>query len=216
MLETSGRGTFSQGAPWHPLLMISTGVVTAVPLLLFAAGTARVPLTTTGLLQYITPVIQLVIGVAVLGEAMPASRWIGFALVWLALVVLTVDMLRAARRRRAVVPAVDGGATGAVDGQAEVGRVEVGGGPDGTGKPTSRGRDVGGRQAQRLVEGFAEVVDRHGQPVHGQGRPVPVAGEHRPARAPGVPQHAQIGEGQPCGPLTVAPLLGAAGGVDGA
>ena len=107
VLETTGRGTFSQGVPWHPLLLVSTGVVTAVPLLLFAAGTARVLLTTTGLLQYVTPVLQLVIGVAVLGEAMPASRWIGFALVWLALVVLTVDMLRAARRRRAVVPAVD-------------------------------------------------------------------------------------------------------------
>ena len=105
VLETTGRGTFGQDAPWHPLLLASAGVVTAVPLLLFAAGAARVPLTTTGLLQYVTPVIQLVIGVAVLGEAMPASRWVGFALVWVALVVLTVDMLRTARRRRAVVAA---------------------------------------------------------------------------------------------------------------
>ena len=109
VLETTGRGTFSQGAPWHALLLASAGLVTAVPLLLFAAGAARVPLTTTGLLQYVTPVIQLVIGVAVLGEAMPASRWVGFALVWVALVVLTTDMLRAARHRRAVVPRADGG-----------------------------------------------------------------------------------------------------------
>lgn len=106
VLEASGSGTFSQDAPWHPLLLVSAGIVTAVPLLLFAAGAARVPLTTTGLLQYVTPVIQLAIGVAVLGEAMPASRWIGFALVWVALVVLTTDMLRTAHRRRAVVPTV--------------------------------------------------------------------------------------------------------------
>lgn len=106
VLEASGNGTFSQDVPWHPLLLASAGIVTAVPLLLFAAGAARVPLTTTGLLQYVTPVIQLAIGVAVLGEAMPASRWAGFALVWVALVVLTVDMLRTARRRRIAAPAV--------------------------------------------------------------------------------------------------------------
>lgn len=109
VLEASGAGTFSRDAPWHPLLLASAGIVTAVPLLLFAAGAARVPLTTTGLLQYVTPVIQLAIGVAVLGEAMPASRWAGFALVWVALVALTVDMLRTARRRRAVVPVVPDG-----------------------------------------------------------------------------------------------------------
>lgn len=117
VLEASGSGTFSQDAPWHPLLLTSAGIVTAVPLLLFAAGAARVPLTTTGLLQYVTPVIQLVLGVAVLGEAMPASRWVGFSLVWVALVVLTVDMLRAARRGRTTADAVaDGG--GEVEGQA--------------------------------------------------------------------------------------------------
>lgn len=122
VLETTGNGTFGQDAPWHPLLLASAGVVTAVPLLLFAAGAARVPLTTTGLLQYVTPVIQLVIGVAVLGEAMPASRWTGFALVWVALVVLTVDMLRTARRRRAVVPVAQGevGTVDAADGRSLV------------------------------------------------------------------------------------------------
>jgi chloramphenicol-sensitive protein RarD len=99
VVEATGRGSFTADAPWHPLLLASTGVVTAVPLLLFAAAARRVPLTTTGLLQYVTPVLQLALGVLVLGERMPASRWAGFALVWVALVLLTVDMLRAAGSR---------------------------------------------------------------------------------------------------------------------
>jgi len=70
-----------------------------VPLLLFAAGARRVPLSTMGLLQYLTPALQLAAGVLILGEAMPASRWAGFALVWLALGVLTADSLLAARAR---------------------------------------------------------------------------------------------------------------------
>ncbi|PWJ55502.1 chloramphenicol-sensitive protein RarD [Quadrisphaera granulorum] len=98
VLEAGGAGTFTVDAPWHALLLASTGVVTAVPLLLFAAGAARVPLTTTGLLQYVTPVMQLVLGVAVFHEAMPASRWAGFALVWGALALLTTDLLRTAGR----------------------------------------------------------------------------------------------------------------------
>lgn len=114
-LEASGRGTLTTDLPWHLVLLATTGVVTAVPLLLFAAGAARVPLTTTGLLQYVTPVMQLVIGVAVLGERMPLSRWVGFALVWVALVLLTTDMLRTARQgRRASSAAVQ--AAGAAGG----------------------------------------------------------------------------------------------------
>ncbi len=105
-LETSGAGTFSQDPPWHALLLVSAGLVTAVPLLLFAGAAARVPLTTTGLLQYVTPVLQLILGVAVFHEAMPASRWVGFALVWVALVLLTTDMLGAGRRRRRTHPPV--------------------------------------------------------------------------------------------------------------
>ena len=98
----AGRGetTFlGEGTP-HTLLMISTGVATAVPLLLFAAAASRVPLSTVGLLQFLTPVLQLLIGVVLMGERVPASRWVGFVLVWVALVVLTVDMLGAAHRTR--------------------------------------------------------------------------------------------------------------------
>lgn len=96
-LELTGRGTFTTEGPWHPLLLVSTGVVTAVPLLLFASAARRVPLTALGLLQYSTPVMQFLVGVVIFDERMPASRWIGFAMVWLALVVLSVDAVRAAR-----------------------------------------------------------------------------------------------------------------------
>ena len=98
--EASGRGTFTEDAPWQALLLASSGLVTVAPLLMFAASTRRVPLTTVGLLQYLTPVLQLLCGVLLLGETVPAVRWAGFALVWLALVVLTADSLRTARRNR--------------------------------------------------------------------------------------------------------------------
>ena len=80
------------------LAFFATGDV-ASPLLLFAAAASRVPLSTIGLLQFLTPFLQLGAGL-LLGETMPASRWFGFALVWVALVVLSVDMLRQVRRSR--------------------------------------------------------------------------------------------------------------------
>ena len=102
--ELTGRGTFTHDAPWQALLLISSGVVTVGPLLLFAASARRVALTTIGLLQYLTPVLQLLCGVLLLGEHVPPARWVGFGLVWLALVVLTADSLRAARRTAREVP----------------------------------------------------------------------------------------------------------------
>lgn len=103
-LELTGRGSLSANAPWQGLLLASAGVVTVAPLLMFAASARRVPLSTLGLLQYLTPVLQLLCGVVILGERMPTSRWIGFGLVWLALVILTVDGLRAARQRVRALP----------------------------------------------------------------------------------------------------------------
>jgi len=91
--------TGSAGIP-HLLLMMSAGVITAVPLLLFAAGARRLPLSYMGLTQYLAPVLQLIIGVFVLHEDMPFARWLGFGLVWLALVILTIDMFRGARPPR--------------------------------------------------------------------------------------------------------------------
>ena len=100
LLEVRGQGHFSDNAPWQALLLASVGVATVVPLLFFAAAARRVPLSTVGLLQYLTPTLQLLCGVVLLGEHMSAARWAGFALVWVALVVLTADTVRAASRRR--------------------------------------------------------------------------------------------------------------------
>lgn len=93
---TALRGdlAFLHGAGTQDLLLLSLGAVTAVPLLLFAASAQRVPLVLLGLLQYLTPTFQLLVGVLVLGEGLPRDRLIGFALVWMALVVLTADALK--------------------------------------------------------------------------------------------------------------------------
>lgn len=99
-LELTGRGTFSENPPWQGLLLATTGVVTVTPLLLFASAARRVPLTTLGLLQYLTPTLQLLCGVLLLGETFSVNRWIGFGLVWLALLTLTADSLRAAHTSR--------------------------------------------------------------------------------------------------------------------
>jgi chloramphenicol-sensitive protein RarD len=97
VLHGSGSGTFGQVSPAHSLLLASSGAATAVPLLLFAAAARRIPLSTVGLLQYLTPLMQLSIGVFVYDEPMPPARLAGFAIVWLALAVFTADMLRHAR-----------------------------------------------------------------------------------------------------------------------
>ncbi|MGV9710248.1 EamA family transporter RarD [Gordonia sp. NPDC003424] len=96
---TSGLTMGSAGAG-HAVLLSLAGVITAAPLMLFAAGARRVPLTVLGIAQFITPIMQLVIGVWVLGEPMPIERWIGFAVVWLALAVLTADSLLGRNRLR--------------------------------------------------------------------------------------------------------------------
>lgn len=82
------------------LLMLLAGAVTATPLLLFAAAARRLPLVYLGLTQYLAPVLQFIVGAAVLHEAMPLERWIGFGLVWVALVILTADMLAGGRAQR--------------------------------------------------------------------------------------------------------------------
>ena len=99
-LEGRGDGHFGHVGVGHSLLLASAGVATAVPLLLFASAARRVPLSTLGLLQYLAPVLQFLIGVLVYDEPMPASRLVGFALVWAALVVLSVDGVRNAGRNR--------------------------------------------------------------------------------------------------------------------
>ena len=93
VLERGGPGTFTDFGPGHIALLILSGIVTALPLLLFAAAAQRVPLVTMGLLFYLTPAMQLTWGVLVAHEPMPPARWLGFALIWLALLVFSVDAL---------------------------------------------------------------------------------------------------------------------------
>ncbi|NED80609.1 EamA family transporter RarD [Streptomyces sp. SID11233] len=104
-LGVRGESTFLSGGIGHGALLASTGVVTAGPLILFGAAAIRVPLSTLGLLQYLAPVFQFILGIVYFHEAMPPERWAGFGLVWLALTLLTWDALRTSRRTRMRAPA---------------------------------------------------------------------------------------------------------------
>jgi chloramphenicol-sensitive protein RarD len=87
----------------HTALLLSAGAVTSIPLLFFGAAARRLPLSIMGLMQYLAPVMQFLFGVVIMGEPMPLERWIGFALVWIALVILSIDALRHRRNRLPVV-----------------------------------------------------------------------------------------------------------------
>jgi chloramphenicol-sensitive protein RarD len=107
-LAADGHGTFGHGLGFTLLLLLA-GAVTAVPLLFFAGAANRIPLTALGVLQYLTPTLQLGLGVLVFHEPMPPARLAGFALVWVALIVFTADGLRQVRRDARVVRADDQG-----------------------------------------------------------------------------------------------------------
>jgi chloramphenicol-sensitive protein RarD len=92
--ELNGIGAFGHMGTGSALLLAGTGAVTAAPLLLFAVAARTVPLSTLGLLQYISPSIQFVIGVLLFAEPFTAERAVGYGLTWLALVVFTLDGLR--------------------------------------------------------------------------------------------------------------------------
>ncbi|MFD5824200.1 EamA family transporter RarD [Lentzea sp. NPDC060358] len=106
LLTLGGANTFASEGAGHALLLLSTGIVTVIPLLLFGAGARLIPLTTMGMLQYLAPILQFAWGVFVVHEPMPASRWAGFALVWLALAIFITDALRN-RRRQQPAPVAD-------------------------------------------------------------------------------------------------------------
>lgn len=103
LLVLGSAGHFVDLGAGHTLLLLSTGLVTAVPLLCFGAAATRVTMTSLGLLQYLAPVIQFALGVTVLGEHMPPGRWVGFGLVWVALCIFTFEALRERRRQLALV-----------------------------------------------------------------------------------------------------------------
>ncbi|WP_119728289.1 EamA family transporter RarD [Thermomonospora amylolytica] len=106
VLEGRGTAAFGHEGVVNALLLATGGIVTAIPLMLFNTAATRIPMTALGMLQYLAPVLQFLIGLLIQHEPMPASRWIGFLLVWAALAILTADGLRAARRngRSAAAP----------------------------------------------------------------------------------------------------------------
>ncbi|CAM3252741.1 EamA family transporter RarD [Tsukamurella hominis] len=92
---------FARHGAGHAALLAFAGVATAVPLLLFAAAARRIPLVTVGLIQFATPIMQLLCAVLFLGEHVSPERWIGFGIVWVALLLLTTDTVVTLRRARA-------------------------------------------------------------------------------------------------------------------
>lgn len=98
-LGSLGLQTFTGFGGWHVFVIIITGPATAIPLILFSAAARRIPLSWVGMLQYLTPTIQFTLGVTVLGEMMSTTRWIGFFVIWIAVILLCTDMIRHSRRR---------------------------------------------------------------------------------------------------------------------
>lgn len=99
ILASRGDTTFAGHGATHTTLLVAAGVVTAIPLLLFAAAARRIPLVTVGLIQFLTPVLQLLVSVFLLREHVAPSLWVGFGIVWVALALLTVDSLNHSRHR---------------------------------------------------------------------------------------------------------------------
>jgi chloramphenicol-sensitive protein RarD len=100
VLAFNGDSDFTNHGPAHVALMLLCGPVTALPLLCFAAAAQRLPLVTLGLLQYLTPSMQMIWGVLVDHEPMPPARWLGFALIWVALAIFSTDAISRAYRNR--------------------------------------------------------------------------------------------------------------------
>jgi chloramphenicol-sensitive protein RarD len=104
-LGAQGTGTFTAHGPGHALLLVSAGFATAVPLLLFGIGAKKIPLSTIGLMQYITPMMQMSIAIFIAGEHLEPARWIGYVIIWVAVAVFVADIVlrhgRNRRRRRA-------------------------------------------------------------------------------------------------------------------
>ncbi len=109
VLGASGGGTFADLGTGHRLLLASTGVVTAVPLVLFGAAAVRIPLSSLGILQYLTPTMQFLLGVLAFREHLSGARLLGFVVIWTALALFTVDALGRSRSGRSRVSAVPDG-----------------------------------------------------------------------------------------------------------
>ncbi len=104
-LQLTGAGYLLVDPPGHQLWLATAGLATAIPLLCFGGAATRIPLSTLGLLQYIAPTLQFLLGITVGGEPMPATRWVGFAVIWLALALFSYDSWRDWRTARLRVEA---------------------------------------------------------------------------------------------------------------
>ena len=102
--EVQGGGSFGHAGVWVTFLLAMTGVVSAIPLLLFATGLRSAPLSTIGLLQYITPTMQFLLGIFVFGETFTPTRLLGFTLVWVALIFFTIESLVMQRKGLSTFP----------------------------------------------------------------------------------------------------------------
>lgn len=100
-LQTQGSNTFVQDGPSHAVLLMLAGVVTALPLLCFARAAHEMTLTSLGMIQYITPMLQIVWAVFVTHEFIETGRWVGFCFIWVALAIFVFDLAMNARRNRA-------------------------------------------------------------------------------------------------------------------
>ncbi len=107
VLQVNGTSTLTTEGPWHVALLVSCGVVTIVPLVAFGVAAPLLPLSTMGFLQYLTPTLQFLLGVLVFREDMPGTRWAGFAVIWLALVIYSVDAARQGRGRKTAIGSAD-------------------------------------------------------------------------------------------------------------
>ena len=104
-LELAGQGAFGHQGGATTVLLALTGVVTALPLLSFAAAAQRIPFSTLGLLQYVTPTLQFLLGVLVYGEPFTPARMVGFALIWAALLLYSLEGIVVRRRTARTTPA---------------------------------------------------------------------------------------------------------------
>jgi chloramphenicol-sensitive protein RarD len=99
VLGATGGSTFGTEGPGHAVLIALSGIITAVPLLMFGAAATRVPLSTLGVLQYLAPTLQFLLGITLFGEPLPVAKLVGFVLVWFGLALFTTDLVRHARRQ---------------------------------------------------------------------------------------------------------------------
>jgi len=98
-LEIKGQSAFGHVALYKNGLLVLAGIATAIPLLFFASAARRIKLTTIGILQYISPSLQFLLGVFVYKEDFPQGRFVGFIIIWIALLIFSLDRIKMKRKR---------------------------------------------------------------------------------------------------------------------